>query len=501
MAITQPIGNVRVMPQAPDTGDPLLGMKAFAVGTQLGQELAGLSLASEKLKFEKAKLAAQSQGLKLEQLRARMAFSTAAEDIKRAKEIEDAKLDEQRARARLAGAEADIKERERTLATTDFGPALAASLLGDVSVGAAPAAEAAPVLSDATVGAAAPEPFRVPELPKVGAAPAPAAAPPATSYRPQFSSADRNPEMALGSAAPYETALAAEREQGRREAETLVRQIAVTQLTSPAEARKMLPQVVALKEKVATARPTQGFLDAVDDRGVPLKYPVYMDSTGRPVSVAGAPRIDVEALHKQNIAAKELDTAFAKDFGAAIGAAPKTAENIKTLEAAEQMLTSSDVVTGPLISLIPLAVRSRIPGLREGVKAQAAVEQVTAQSLREILGGQFAAIEGENLLKRAFDVRMDEAENVRRLKALLATIKSGAEAMGAAREYFKANGTLFGYDGPSPSEVRDRIAAELQGAAALGRSATPTAEPASVAEARRKVTQAFERSFAPANSP
>lgn len=500
MAITQPIGNVRVMPQVPDTGDPLAGMKAFAVGTQLGQELAGLSLASEKLKFEKAKLKAQEQGLQWEQMLAQFKLKAAQDEAQRQQALTASQIEENKARAALTDVERQVKERELALSRVDLTGA-ASALLGDASVPVAEEPAVESVLADAEVGAAAPQEFKVPQLPEVGKA-APAAAPaPVTRYQPTFASADRNPEMSLGSATPYETALAAEREQGRREAEALVRQIAVTQLTSPAEARKMLPQAAALREKIATSRPTQGFLDAVDDRGVPLKYPVYMDSTGKPVSVAGAPRVDVEALHKQNVAAKELDTAFAKDFGAAIGAAPKTAENIKTLEAAEQMLTSSDVVTGPLISLIPQAVRARIPGLREGVKAQAAVEQVTAQSLREILGGQFAAIEGENLLKRAFDVRMDEAENVRRLKALLATVKSGAEAMGAAREYFKTNGTLFGYDGPSPSEVRDRIAAELQGAASFGRSATPASEPASVAEARRKVAQAFERSFTPANSP
>lgn len=77
-----------------------------------------------------------------------------------------------------------------------------------------------------------------------------------------------------------------------------------------------------------------------------------------------------------------------------------------------------------------------------------AVLSVAQKSLKEILGGQFAQKEGEEFLKRSFDPRLGVEENLRRIKILMGSVQSIADAKSAANTHFRKYGTLAQFSGP-----------------------------------------------------
>ena len=91
-------------------------------------------------------------------------------------------------------------------------------------------------------------------------------------------------------------------------------------------------------------------------------------------------------------------------------------EGIADLDRAIKILESGNNVTGPLIGLIPDAVLNLTNP--ETVTAGEAVARVSQKELRQILGGQFAMKEGEQLIKRAFNTGQSEGENLKRVKSL-----------------------------------------------------------------------------------
>jgi hypothetical protein len=63
--------------------------------------------------------------------------------------------------------------------------------------------------------------------------------------------------------------------------------------------------------------------------------------------------------------------------------------------------------------------------------AQQLVEQVLAQNLRDILGGQFAALEGYKYLERGYNNVLGQQENLRRIELLMSTIQQATDAKNA----------------------------------------------------------------------
>ena len=81
-------------------------------------------------------------------------------------------------------------------------------------------------------------------------------------------------------------------------------------------------------------------------------------------------------------------------------------------------------------------------------EAQAVYDQVTEvvqRNLRLVLGAQFTEKEGERLIARAYNPALGQAENARRVKALMTQIKTAHEAQKQMAQYYGTNGTLKGY--------------------------------------------------------
>ena len=146
-------------------------------------------------------------------------------------------------------------------------------------------------------------------------------------------------------------------------------------------------------------------------------------------------------------AEKSIDLAFGKQYSERIvgGGQADFDANVGKLESVLGKLKTSDSFTGPFIGSLPQGVKEVTHP--EAAGAQELVEEVVQRNLRIILGAQFTEKEGERLIKRAYNPRLEEPQNIERLKRLINSMKKAREAQMAANEYFQKNGTLKGYEG------------------------------------------------------
>lgn len=108
-------------------------------------------------------------------------------------------------------------------------------------------------------------------------------------------------------------------------------------------------------------------------------------------------------------------------------------------------------LTGPIKGLLPNIILPFVDS--EAMDVKEAVQEVVQRSLKPILGAQFARIEGENLIKRAFNPQLSEEMNYQRVMRLSNLVKDSARAMEATAKYWETNGTLAGYVGQEPNEA------------------------------------------------
>jgi hypothetical protein len=79
------------------------------------------------------------------------------------------------------------------------------------------------------------------------------------------------------------------------------------------------------------------------------------------------------------------------------------------------------------------------------------VQEVVQQSLKAILGSQFGIKEGEQLIARAYNPSLPNAQNEVRVKRLMIKLAEAAEAKNKAVQYYQKNKTMAGYTGSLPS--------------------------------------------------
>lgn len=164
------------------------------------------------------------------------------------------------------------------------------------------------------------------------------------------------------------------------------------------------------------------------------------------------------SLGKLNTAEKAVDTKFGKEYadyfaGGGINSLEKNVEEldraIKIIEQSKEGDTSGKVIgladkTGQLTFVSPLAadVKDIIGG-------------VAQSNLRQVLGGQFAAKEGEALLQRAYDTGQTKENNLKRLRALYSQASKTVEDKKAAAQYYEQFGTLKGFKGTGSSAKKE----------------------------------------------
>jgi hypothetical protein len=162
---------------------------------------------------------------------------------------------------------------------------------------------------------------------------------------------------------------------------------------------------------------------------------------------AGATGIDIGKLTP---AQKAVDTKFSKEYTDFVSAGGSTTitknlqmldDAIKIIETEPEGATSGKIVglsdkTGTISYTHPKAA-----------EAKDLIGGVAQSNLRAVLGGQFAAREGEQLLARAYNTAQPKRDNLNRLKALRKQIQDAADAKINASQYYEENGTLKGFKG------------------------------------------------------
>lgn len=149
-------------------------------------------------------------------------------------------------------------------------------------------------------------------------------------------------------------------------------------------------------------------------------------------------------------AQQKVDEAFAPDYAQFVagGGYADVQKGMGELAMAQSALAQGGI-TGLAVALQPdpmLAITNP-----KALDVRETVEQVVQRNLRLILGAQFTEKEGQRLIERAYNPKLKDEVNSRRVAALLMQITQAAQAKQAAAMYYEQNGTLAGFKGRIPT--------------------------------------------------
>ena len=144
---------------------------------------------------------------------------------------------------------------------------------------------------------------------------------------------------------------------------------------------------------------------------------------------------------------KAIDTAFGAEYAAfnAGGGFADVQKSLSQLSAAADKISKSDNLTGPVVGNVPDFIGGFINP--DAINTREQVQEVAQRNLRLVLGAQFTEKEGDRLIARVFNPKLDESANRARIELLAEQIATAAAAKQAAGQYFDQHGTLQGYQG------------------------------------------------------
>jgi hypothetical protein len=145
---------------------------------------------------------------------------------------------------------------------------------------------------------------------------------------------------------------------------------------------------------------------------------------------------------------KSADVAFGKEYSDYVaGGGSETAnKNLSLLENVEKNLTARG---NEAPNLLERGVQYGPDWLRTAltpkIKAEEdAVRTAVQSSLRQTLGPQFTAKEGEELMKRSYDPRLSAAQNLEKLRPEIAAIKAQIQRKMQSAQQFERTGSIRG---------------------------------------------------------
>ena len=244
---------------------------------------------------------------------------------------------------------------------------------------------------------------------------------------------------ALQSFAPNE-AMMALREADRMEQAGLTRERTAAQ-TAQAEAGKVIQ--VDLGDRVQLVNALTKEIVREIPKGLTPQQAAKQATAGA-VSATG---VDIGKLTP---AQKAVDSKFSKEYTdfVAAGGSTSIAKNLKMLDDAIKIIEDSPEgdVSGKIVGLADKTGTLSYTHPK-AAEAKDLIGGVAQSNLRAILGGQFAAKEGEQLLARAYNTAQPKKDNLNRLKALRKQIEDAATAKINASQYYEEKGTLKGFKG------------------------------------------------------
>lgn len=148
---------------------------------------------------------------------------------------------------------------------------------------------------------------------------------------------------------------------------------------------------------------------------------------------------------KPTEAQKAVDTTFGKEYAdyTAMGGRAGVEKNLGLLEEAAGDLDAPGDISGGMSGLLPEVgqdyVNPKLAATRD--KIRSAIQS----TLKQVLGGQYTEREGQAIFSRAFNPRLSDEENARRVRAELSALQSMAGDKEGASRYYEQNGTLRGF--------------------------------------------------------
>jgi len=112
-------------------------------------------------------------------------------------------------------------------------------------------------------------------------------------------------------------------------------------------------------------------------------------------------------------------------------------------------LATSDMISGPVLGMVPETLKGFIAP--DAIDYSEQIQEIAQTNLRKVLGGQFAEKEGDKLIARAFNPRLQENRNLNRVRLLANAIMSAARSKESAAQYYEENGSLEGWKGVLPT--------------------------------------------------
>ena len=195
-------------------------------------------------------------------------------------------------------------------------------------------------------------------------------------------------------------------------------------------------------------KPTAQMLsaDAATNLGLDPNKKWQRSNTGLITEVGGSGQvINVGGTTAQN----EIDKMFAQEYYPFItGGSSQSLGNMASIKTVLEKLELGENLTGPMVGLAPDLVRGILNP--EAQDAKDLIGGVVQLNLREVLGGQFAQREGEQLVARAYNPLLPPENNARRLRKLFMQMETAYNQRVRQAEYFEQNGTLKGFKGELP---------------------------------------------------
>lgn len=200
----------------------------------------------------------------------------------------------------------------------------------------------------------------------------------------------------------------------------------------------------------APVKPTADMQNYETAQKAGFKGSFYDYQTGLKQSGRSTTTVSVGA--EQTAGRKKLDEIAAKNiYDWMSGGAVDTRKQINQLSESLGVLNSDSKVTGFVEGNAPEPLLAILNP--EAVEVRDQIAEVVQRNLRVILGAQFTQEEGKALIARAFNAKLPQATQAKRVTNLLTQMRLAADAKDAQAKYFQENGTLIGYEGKQPSKA------------------------------------------------
>jgi hypothetical protein len=202
---------------------------------------------------------------------------------------------------------------------------------------------------------------------------------------------------------------------------------------------KYKPTAAGKDDEIIRLQKYRDTLDITDPRRREITERINYLTRGKPEAPKAA---------EPSVGVKAVDKIVGEDYGKWImgGASAASSRVTKLNNAIADLSTRTDVsgpVEGFIVENMPTAASAFYP---EAQNVKDVIESVVQEDLRSILGGQFAQLEAKELIKRAYNPRLTEKQNLARVQLLLAQIKNVTNLRQNLFDYFAKNKTTDGFD-------------------------------------------------------